>query len=349
MKKKYVKLIFFFTVVFMLLGFLYIFIVSYEFDVTSKVLFLSQLKNIAIGFLVFLLSFFIPESFLKKYNFILFFINIFMLILVFVPGIGIMVNGARRWVNIGGFGFQPVEFLKPSLILFLATLFSSLDQKKAVFYSLFSLLVISFILLLQPDFGSLIIIFIIFIGMFFISGVKFKFILQFISLLFLLSIIVILLSPYKLKRVKTFLHIEKDEYGSSYQVDRMLTALGSGGWFGSNTQIYIPEITTDGIFAGIGQRFGFFGTSFLIVLFMFYFYLIYKIAMSKPINSFDNLVCFGILFWLSSQIFINISAATSLIPLTGLPLPFFSYGGTSLVSLLFIIGILLRIAIDEKN
>jgi len=195
----------------------------------------------------------------------------------------------------------------------------------------------------------LILLWIVF-GMFYLAGGNLRFLTIIGSLGLGLLVVAILLSPYRLQRLTTYLDPSKDPLGSSFHIRQITLALGHGGWFGvgiGNSQqkhAYIPEASSDSIFAIVAEEVGFIGGSIILLILFFYAYLIYRLALSFPDKSFAQMFVFGVFLWLGGQTLLNIAAVVALVPLTGLPLPFFSYGGTSLLMILTTIGILLSAA-----
>ncbi|NTV55010.1 MAG: cell division protein FtsW, partial [Candidatus Moranbacteria bacterium] len=213
--------------------------------------------------------------------------------------------------------------------------------------------IIAFLVMKQPDTGTLGILFIIAIAMFFSAGAR----LSHIGLLFGSGLaglgVLILLAPYRMKRLLVFLDPDHDPSGAGYQIRQALIALGSGGFLGVGLGhsrqkfMYLPEPMTDSIFAVLGEELGFVGCAVVIALFLFFAYRGFRIAQKAP-DEFGRLLAVGIVSWIVFQAFINIFAITGLMPLTGVPLPFISYGGTSLAAILGAIGILLNISKRPK-
>ncbi len=301
---------------------------------------------LSIGILGLSVGYLTPLSLWKKISPLLYLGSIFLLIMVFVPGIGRNLNGANRWIYVGSTGFQPVEVMKFSLVTFYAFWLAK-HQRLLPFLATVGIPAI--LIILQPDLGSLLILLSIAVSVYFIAGGKMLNLLGIgaIGLIFLL--IAIGTSSYRLQRVKTFFNPELDPLGSGFHVRQITLALGRGGWFGQgigNSRqkfSYIPEASTDSIFAIIAEEVGFVGSIVLIMLFCSFFWLGYKSVNKAPPQSFESLLGWGILLWIATQTILNLAAVVALVPLTGIPLPFFSYGGTSLVMLLFSTGILLRI------
>ncbi len=310
----------------------------------------QQVFWLVIGFLGMIVAFFIPSQLWYKSAKILYFASLVLLLMVFVPNLGMELNGAKRWILIAGFSFQPIEFIKITLIIFFASWMSK-HQRIESFIAMS--IIPALILLLQPDMGSLLILLWIVFNMFFISGAEIKTLGKVIVLGLVALFILVVTSSYRMQRLMTYLNPADDPMGAGFHIRQITLALGSGGWFGvgiGNSQqcAFIPEASTDSIFAIIAEEIGFAGAQIIIILYFLLFYFIYKIAIQQKNRSFKQLVVFGILLWISGQVLLNLAAVVSLVPLTGLPLPFISYGGSSLVFLLFGVGILLRIGAEGK-
>lgn len=307
-------------------------------------LFKQHLLGLGAGWLAFVAGLVIPAKFWLKSSQFLWLAGLLLLVLVFVPGIGLHLNGAARWISIAGLTLQPVEFVKFALIAYLAVW---LPKHRELLPFLIVLALPTSLLLLQPDLGSLLVVLSIAGSLFYIAGGKLK---QF-SLLGLsavpLLILVIVLSPYRLQRVTTFFNPESDPLGSSYHVRQIVIALGRGGLFGqgigNSTQrfSYIPEASTDSIFAIVAEETGFIGSVVIILIFALVIFLLFKLVnhTKNPIEI--KLLGNGLAIWITIQTLLNLSAVAALVPLTGVPLPFFSYGRTALIMILFATGVLL--------
>ncbi|MEK7125100.1 MAG: putative lipid II flippase FtsW [Patescibacteria group bacterium] len=277
-----------------------------------------------------------------------------LMILVFTPKFGVTLNGARSWLSIGGYVFQPAEFLKLGLIIYLAAWCGERDErvKNWTYGILPFVLVMGFVallLLLQPDLGTFILVAAIALGVYFIAGVHLKDLIVIISIAFILVGGMILVQPYRLDRIKAFLNPSVDPRGISYQLNQSFIAIGSGGVFGvgygNSTQKsgFLPEPVGDSIFAIIVEELGLVGAGFTIGLFLFLAFTLASIAKATS-DAFGRLFVMGMNIWIVGQALVNIAAITGLAPLTGVPLPFISYGGTALVSLLAGLGIVFNIA-----
>lgn len=275
-------------------------------------------------------------------------LTIFLLIVVFIPGLGISVYGAKRWINVGFFVLQPAEFTKLTLIIYLAAWLSS--DKKGRFIRFIALLaVIIGLILLEPDLGTAMIIGALAVVEYFISGSPIRHLLLLLPVGLVGAIAAAVFSPYRMQRILTFLDPGRDPLGASYHIQQVLLALGSGGIFGlgfgksRQKYAYLPEATTDSIFAIIGEEIGFIGSFIFLVVYAFFIYRCFKIATGAP-DRFGYLLGMGIAIWFAIQVLINLSAMTVVLPLTGVPLPFISYGGSGLIVGLFAVGILVNIS-----
>ncbi|OGN04296.1 MAG: hypothetical protein A2831_01165 [Candidatus Yanofskybacteria bacterium RIFCSPHIGHO2_01_FULL_44_17] len=276
-----------------------------------------------------------------------------LLVLVFVPGVGYGLRGAQRWVDFGLFTFQPSEILKLTLIIYLAAWFSRRDGHIDVgpgsaipFFVVMTF--IGGLLLLQPDMGTLVLVSIIALSMYFFAGVKLSHFLVLILVLGILLGALAVIEPYRFDRLKAYLNPNVDKQGISYHVNQAMLGIGSGGLFGlgfgqSRQKFnYLPEPVGDSIFAIVVEELGFIGAIFLLGLFLALSLTLAGIA--KAVNPFGRMVVLGIAVWISGQAIINIAAISGLIPLTGLPLPFISFGSSSLVSILAGLGIAVNVA-----
>lgn len=289
----------------------------------------------------------------KKANLILF-ICFILLILVLIPGIGSIRNGSRSWFGIGGLGIQPSEFAKIGLIIYAAKYLARnnrliKDIKKGVLPILFVIGTFFLLIMLEPDFGTAMVIVLTLIILIFISGVKLSFFVK-IGLLGIIGIVgLIIVAPYRMLRIVSFLNPWSDPLGSGYQIIQSLYAIGPGGLLGQGflksrqKQFYLPEPQTDFIFSIISEEFGFLGILIVTSFFAFIAYRILKISL-KCDNLFAKYLSFGLGIGIIIQALLNIAVVIGLIPVTGVTLPFFSYGGSSLLVSMASIGIILNIS-----
>lgn len=289
----------------------------------------------------------------KKANLILL-ICFILLVLVLIPGIGSIRNGSRSWFGIGSLGIQPSEFAKLGLIIYVAKYLANnrkiiKDVKKGVLPILLVIGVFFILIMLEPDFGTAMVIVLTLVVMIFISGVKLSFFIK-VGLLGLLGIVgLIIVAPYRIERIVSFLNPWVDPLGSGYQIIQSLYAIGPGGLLGQGflnshqKQFYLPEPQTDFIFSIISEEFGFLGILIVTSFIAFIFYRIIKIAL-KENNLFKKYLAFGLGFGIIIQSLLNIAVVIGLIPVTGVTLPFLSYGGSSLLISMISIGIILNIS-----
>jgi len=283
---------------------------------------------------------------------------VILLILVLIPGMGTVRNGSRSWFGIGSFGIQPSEFAKLGLIIFTSKYLSNNPNcmnnfKKGVLPILLITLSIFAIIMLQPDFGTGTILVMTIIGLLFVAGLNIKIFLKF-GIVALIGVVgLILIAPYRLKRILSFLDPWSDPLGSGFQIIQSLYSIGPGGLFGLGfgnsiqKHFYLPEPQTDFIFSIISEEFGFTGILIISILFIIIFYNSLKISM-KCNDLFGKYLSFGITFGLIFQTILNLSVVVGLIPVTGVTLPFLSYGGSSLLITMISIGIILNISRYEK-
>jgi cell division protein FtsW len=275
-------------------------------------------------------------------------ITLVLLLAVFVPGVGIRALGAQRWLNLGFITLQPSELAKFALVIYLSAWFAMKEKGRFAAFLILLLMLVGLVVM-QPDVGTAVILFAIALFLYFFSGAP----LTHVAFLFILSTLGFALlsvtSPYRFSRVLSFLNPEHDPLGASYQIRQVLLALGSGGLlgvgFGQSRQKfeYLPEANTDSIFAVIGEEIGFVGSFVVIVLFLMLIWRGYRIAKRAP-DAFGRLLALGITTWIGIQTLTNLAAMVALIPLTGIPLPLISYGGSSLIIILSGLGILLNIS-----
>ncbi|KKR50551.1 MAG: stage V sporulation protein E, cell division protein FtsW [Microgenomates group bacterium GW2011_GWC1_41_8] len=276
-----------------------------------------------------------------------------LLAAVFLPGIGIRAYGASRWVDLGFITVQPAELAKLTLIIYLAAWFSNKEEKRLTSFLVLLGLIIGPVIL-QPDLGTSVVLVTISLAMYFLSGAPFWHFGMLVPVVGAGIAGLAISAPYRMQRVLTFLNPSADPQGFSYHVRQIQIALGSGGLFGvgigesRQKYAYLPEVTTDSIFAIIGEEFGFIGATIVMILFFVLVLSALRIAFTAS-DDFGKLLAGGIAFALSLQIIINLSAMVSLIPLTGIPLPFISYGGSNLVVSCAMIGILASIARLRKS
>ncbi len=277
-----------------------------------------------------------------------------LLVAVLIPQIGFEVGGARRWINFGAFLFQPAEFVKLATILYLASWYDKRQHHVEDLYygylpSLVLVGLVAGLIMMQPDIGTMLVLGSIGAAMFFIGGVKLRYIFATSAGALVTLWVLIKAAPYRMQRFLAFMDPSVDARGFSYQINQALLAIGSGGiWgegYGQSVQkhSYLPEPIGDSIFAIMAEELGFVRISFILILYAMLAIKGYQIARTAP-DMFGKLVAAGITSWLLLQAIINIGGITGMIPLTGIPLSFISYGSTSLAITLAAMGILLNIS-----
>lgn len=301
----------------------------------------------------------IPYAFWKKNSVYIFIFSLVLTALVFAPHIGFEYGGAKRWLLLGPLTFQPAEFLKFGVVLFLAAWFSSVKTKIGTFRWGFLPLVAviglaGVLLLLQPDTGTFLVILAASMSVFLVAGGRWRHLAMLIAGLLAGATVLIFTRPYLMDRVMTFLDPSRDPTGSGWQIQQALIAVGSGGvfgrGFGQSIQKFnfLPEPIGDSIFAVAAEEFGFIGAIALIALFVFFLLRGLHIARRAPDN-FSGLLVTGIVTMIVAQSFLNIAALIGVMPLTGLPLIFVSHGGSALLIALAEIGIVLGISRYQKR
>lgn len=355
--KKYSKILLIAVIIISLFGTLMIYSSSYvwaEYKFNDPYKYLkSQALFLILGYIVMFIIAKFPYQKYKKLSNIIFFICLGMLILVLIPGIGTIRNGSRSWFGIGSLGIQPSEFTKIGLIIFTSKYLSNNTKdlkniKKGVLPILGVLFLVFALIMLEPDFGTGVVIVITIIVLLFISGVKMNFFIK-LGILGLLGIVIlVIIAPYRMERIVSFINPWSDPLGSGFQIIQSLYAIGPGGLLGLGLgnsvqkHFYLPEPQTDFIFSIISEEFGFMGVLIVSSLFITIIYCGFKIAMNCE-DYFGKYLAFGITFGLAFQTMLNLMVVVGLIPVTGVTLPFLSYGGSSLLISLISIGILLNI------
>lgn len=285
---------------------------------------------------------------LYYFSFIFMLATILLLMIVLIPGIGHQAGGARRWLDLGPINFQPTELAKFSVVIYLSSWFINREQKR-FFSFLFLLGLLMFLIILQPDMGTAIIIFLLSIIVYFLAGVQLNYLFLLIPSAFLGFLVLVKISPYRFQRFMAFLNPSSDPLGIGYHINQILISLGNGGFFGQGLgasrqkYLFLPEAHTDSIFAIIAEEFGFLGGVFLIVGFIILIMNMYRV-MDKSQDRFGKLLAGGIFAYFCLQIIINLAGMTNLLPLTGVPLPFISYGGSNLFVSFALLGILINIS-----
>ena len=319
---------------------------------SDKLFFVKQQAVWAlVGIVAMLTASRVHYSFWEKLATPLFFTSVVLLILVLVPGLGTSALGARRWLAFGSFSFQPSEVVKLTMALYLAKV--AANGKKPLSYFL-PLGLVAGLIMLEPDLGTTLVIGLLGMAQIFVSGINIFYFLGAAAVGGLASFLLIIFSDYRKQRLLTFLEATQDPLGRSYHIRQVLLALGSGGFFGvglgqsRQKYLFLPEAATDSIFAVIAEEVGFLGAFILIILFAWLIIRALKIAKAAP-DTFSKVLGVGIAAWIGGQVFLNIGSMVALVPLTGVPLPFLSYGGTALTMVLLSMGILLNISRYAKT
>ncbi len=293
----------------------------------------------------------IHYSFWEKIATPLFVGTIGLLVLVLIPGIGVKILGARRWIILGSTSFQPSELVKLTLSIYLAKV--SARDKTSLSYFL-PIALVGGLIMLQPDLGTTLVVGAIGMTQAFVAGVSFLHFLGALAVAALASALLVVTSDYRRDRLLTFLQQSKDPLGKSYHIRQVLLALGSGGIFGVGLGqsrqkfLFLPEAATDSIFAVVAEEVGFVGGLILIILFTAFILRGVRIA-SNAEDRFSKILGTGLITWIGAQAFLNIGSMVAVVPLTGIPLPFFSYGGSALTTTLLATGILLNISKYESR
>ncbi len=304
----------------------------------------------------------IDYRFWRKFAFPAFVASIVLLIAVFIPGLGRTFNGSRSWLEIGPIIFQPVEIVKLGFILYLSVWLEKRDKKTIKDFSdglmpfLISLGIVMLLILLQPDVGSMGVIVLIALMIYFVAGASIKHLFALGGIGLALLVALIKAAPYRAARFTVFLYPETDPQGLGYHINQALLAIGSGGLIGlgfaqsRQKHLYLPEVINDSIFAIIAEELGFVVVSLVLAALLAFIIRGYHIARNAP-DDFGKLVATGVISWIGFQSFINIAAMVGVMPITGLPLPFVSYGSSSLVILFAAMGLVINISrhIHQKS
>ncbi|MFA7216641.1 MAG: putative peptidoglycan glycosyltransferase FtsW [Candidatus Paceibacterota bacterium] len=325
----------------------------------ANVAFSQTIYGLFLGSIACFIASQIHYSFYRKYAFYIFLSGVFVTLLVFIPGIGVEHGGAKRWLYLGFTSFQPSELLKISFIIYLSAWISNIKNKINTFsYGFFPLAimfsVVGLILLAQPDTDTFAVMCAAGLSIFIIAGGKWKHTLLFIIIGVLSLAVIAMARPYVMARIQTFINPESNTQSSGYQIQQSLIAIGSGGLagrgFGQSIQKFnfLPEPIGDSIFAVASEEFGFIGSTSIILLFVLFTLRGLKIAKNAP-DTFSRLMVVGIVIMIISQAFINISSMVGIFPLSGIPLPFVSQGGTALFFALAEVGIILNISKFTKK
>lgn len=325
-------------------------------DVSRNYFLYNQLLHVGLGLVGFV---FASNFYYKRWQGLLkpiLIITGLSLLLLMIPALSLTKNGATRWVELGPVSFQPAELMKFSLVLLLAGWFAKLNPEEMknnakTLWPMTALLgvIALFVLFLQKDMGTMLVLAGIGVGVFYGAGVSLRQLGILLGIGIGMGVASILVFPHRLERVVTYLTPSQATEEQSYHLNQALIAIGSGGLFGlgigKSVQVYgyLPEAANDSIFAIIGETFGLVGCAVILAIFGVLIYRGLRIARGAP-DRYGQLLVLGIMLWLTAQTAINIAAMIGLVPLTGIPLPFLSYGGTSLVMLMTAMGIVVNVS-----
>lgn len=311
------------------------------------------LSGLLPGLIGFFIGYFLYYRTWERFAPYILILGIILLLLVFIPSVGLTLKGGTRWINLGTFSFQPGEVMKLAFFIYLAAWISKSQQRgKSLLGGLvpFSILVglVMLLLLLQPATSMAGLIFLTSLLVYFTSGAKVRFVAALVLVACLGAIVLVSFRSYRTARVNTFLNSASDPQGKGYHIAQAQLAIGSGGLFGvgfgkSTTKYYLPEPIGDSIFAVISEEFGFVGAGTLLIVFLAFIWRGLKIARDAPDN-FGRYLVTSFMCMFGLQTFVNVGAISGVIPMTGVPLPFISYGGTALAVFLTMCGIVVNIS-----
>lgn len=281
---------------------------------------------------------------------------LFLLVLVLIPGIGKTINGSTRWISLGVISIQVSEVVKFFLLIYVAGYLVRHGEEvrtsfRGFIKPMFMVGLAGLLLLLEPDFGSTVVIMGTVLAMTFLGGVRFTQFALFMILFGTSALMLIVFSPYRMERLTSFMNPWADPFDTGFQLTQSLIAIGTGGWWGTGLGgsvqklFYLPESHTDFLFAVLSEELGFMGVFFVILMYTLLFFRTFKIGLQaeKSGNRFAAYAAYGIGVWLALQAVINMGVNMGLLPTKGLTLPLMSYGGSSLVVSCMAIGLLLRI------
>lgn len=302
---------------------------------------------IALGLVVMIICSFIPYRTWNRFSVFGMMISIVLLMIVLIPAFGTAAGGARSWIDLGFFNIQPTELAKPALLIYLASWFSGRGNMRFLqFLVLVSFLI--FLVVLQPDVGSAIIMFTIAVTVYFLVAKDFYKLIFLIPLGIAAFFLLIKIAPYRLNRLISFINPQADPLGTSYHINQILISLASGGLFGTGfgasrqKYLFLPEAHTDSIFAIIGEELGFIGAGVFVITYAALIFLLFRVYQYCN-DPFGKVLAGGIFIFFAIQTIVNLGGMVALMPLTGVPLPFLSYGGSHLIPSFALIGIAINI------
>lgn len=325
--------------------------------ITEFYYFKRHLFTMVLGTAALLIAYRVKPSFLKKLSVPLLVFSFVLLLLVFLPHIGVTAGGARRWIRLWPTTFQPSELVKLAMVIFLAKYMSAADYSTENFMSfakpLLVMAVFQAVFLEQPDFGATMSLGLLTFGMLFISGMRLRYLAS-VLVLAIPVIIKLVMEPYRLRRITSFIDPWKDPQGSGFQLIQSFISIGSGGLTGlglgeSKQKLsFLPASHTDFIFCLVGEELGLIGAALVIALFLILFLRGISVA-GRSRDSFNYYLAYGLTMMISIQALINFAVVTGMVPTKGLPLPFMSYGGSALLVNMAVIGLLLRISKGDDD
>ncbi len=329
-------------------------VIAYQQYHDSAHLLKRQLLSVLLGVLMFSVTYAIDYRILRRFAVPLMILSIALLVAVFVPGLGQELLGAKRWINIGPLFFQPSEFVKLMFLIYLAAWLEDrsrrLADRTAGLWPFLAILgIIALLIIQQPDIGTMAIIAATALSCYFVAGAPYRDLGLIGALGAGAFYLLVQSAPYRAQRFLVFLNPQLDPQGVGYHINQSLLAIGSGGMFGlglghSRQKFnYLPEAAGDSIFAVIAEELGLIVVIMLIALFVAFTIRGLTIARQAP-DAFGRILAAGIAMWIGFQAFLNIGALSGLLPLTGVPLPFISFGGTSLMTSFAAVGILANIS-----
>ena len=325
--------------------------------ITEFYYFKRHLFTMILGSLALLITYRLKPSFLKKISVPLLVFSFVLLLLVFLPYVGVTAGGARRWIRLWPTTFQPSELVKLAMVIFLAKYMSAAEYSTEHFSSfakpVMVMAIFQVVFLKQPDFGATMSLASLTFGMLFISGMRLRYLAS-VLLLATPLIYKLLMEPYRLRRITSFIDPWKDPQGSGFQLIQSFISIGSGGITGlglgeSKQKLsFLPASHTDFIFCLVGEELGLIGATLVIALFLMLFLRGITVA-NRSRNNFQYYLAYGLTMMISIQVLINFAVVTGMVPTKGLPLPFMSYGGSALLVNMAAIGLLLRISKGDDD
>jgi cell division protein FtsW len=350
------------TATLILIGCLFIYssssVYALEFFGTSLFFVKRQLAGLCVGIIALCIGRSLPLPFIKQTALLSFIGSLSLIVLTLLPSFARTIHGSSRWLTINGFSFQPSETIKIALIFYVARFLEIKSLKKnlsyvqkIIFFALISGMCCA--LLKQPDFGMTVTLLLTTILLFFVAHANIKHIFITCTGFGISGLFLILFRPYRLQRILTFLDPWQDPQGAGFQIIQSLIAIGSGNWFGTGIAhsrqkfFYLPMQHTDFIFSIIAEETGLIGSLFLIILFILFLYFGMRIAHQLP-DLFSSLTIMGFVFLITIQAIMNMAVTTGMAPTKGIGLPFISYGNTSLVCYLFMIGVIINMVHNSK-